>query len=184
MPNDIDKRFMLGLSKQFSDGGSVFDKMQNGGVPLPTPSPRMENYNAANVEMDLTPEEQALYQRHLSNLYGTGGVDNQNGTRSTLYQFVQQGPDGKYYNVPTVWDGKIETENWTRPADGKVFDVPNAVAKQNIGNAGWASFPSYATPDEADTRYDQMHRYMEKDTNQYQKKKGGSVFDKMKRASK
>ena len=27
MPNDIDKRFMLGLSKQFSDGGSVFDKM-------------------------------------------------------------------------------------------------------------------------------------------------------------
>ena len=144
----------------------------------------MENYNAANVEMDLTPEEQALYQRHLSNLYGTGGVDNQNGTRSTLYQSVEQGPDGKYYNVPTVWDGKIETENWTRPADGKVFDVPNAVAKQNIGNAGWASFPSYATPDEADTRYDQMHRYMEKDTNQYQKKKGGSVFDKMKRASK
>lgn len=168
----------------FASGGSVFDKMQNGGVPLPTPSPRMENYNAANVEMDLTPEEQALYQRHLSNLYGTGGVDNQNGTRSTLYQSVQQRPDGKYYNVPTVWDGKIETEKWTRPADGKVFDVPNAVAKQNIGNAGWASFPSYATPDEADTRYDQMHRYMEKDTNQYQKKKGGSVFDKMKRASK
>lgn len=28
MPNDIDKRFMLGLSKQFSDGGSVFDKMK------------------------------------------------------------------------------------------------------------------------------------------------------------
>ena len=42
MPNDIDKRFMLGLSKQFSDGGSVFDKMhmarkraEGGGTDVP-----------------------------------------------------------------------------------------------------------------------------------------------------
>ena len=42
MPNDIDKRLMIGLSKQFSDGGSVFDKMhmarkraEGGGTDVP-----------------------------------------------------------------------------------------------------------------------------------------------------
>ena len=42
MPNDIDKRFMLRLSKPFSDGGSVFDKMhaakhmaEGGGTDVP-----------------------------------------------------------------------------------------------------------------------------------------------------
>jgi len=35
-----------------------------------------DNFTAATREMELTPQEQALYQRHLSNLYGPGGVDN------------------------------------------------------------------------------------------------------------
>lgn len=123
-----------------------------------------QNLDAAHAAMNLSPQERALYQRHLTNL-AAGGVAHPGGGTSTLYQSVQQGPDGKFYNVPTVWNGKIETEKWTRPADGKVFDIPNSVARQNIDKAGLQSFPSYDTPEAADARYSQMHGYMEKDTN-------------------
>lgn len=123
------------------------------------------NFNAATSEMNLNPQEQNLYQIHLNNLWGPGGVDNADGSRSTLYQSVQE-HNGSYYNIPTVWDGKRETEPWTRD-DGKVFDVPNATALANVDKAGWDTFPSYPTADAADARYDQMHGYMEKDTTAY-----------------
>lgn len=125
-----------------------------------------DNFTRAMKDLDLTPQERALYKRHLSNLWGEGGVNNSDGSRSTLYQAVQE-HDGKYYNIPTVWGGKIETEPWTRPSDGKVFDVPNATALDNVAKAGWDSFPSYTDPDTADARYNAMHGYMEQDTNSY-----------------
>jgi len=40
------------------------------------------NFDAANKSLNMTPQEQALYQRHLTNFYGTGGVDNSDGSRS------------------------------------------------------------------------------------------------------
>jgi hypothetical protein len=123
------------------------------------------NFDAANAALKMTPQEQALYQRHLSNLYGAGGVDNPDGSRSSLYQSVQE-HNGRFYNVPTVWNGQILTEKFTNPA-GKVFDVPNATALANIARLGWDTFPSYATPEEADTRYSKMHDYMERDTADY-----------------
>lgn len=139
--------------------------------PAPAPPISQSNYTpssfgAANSALGMTPQEQALYQRHLTNLNGPGGVDNPDGSRSTLYQSVER-HNGRYYNVPTVWNGKIETEKWTRPRDGKVFDIPNATARANIDKAGWDSFPSYASPDEADARYEKMHGFMEKDTAAY-----------------
>ena len=112
--------------------------------------------------MNLTPQEQNLYQMHLSNLSGPGGVDNLNGSRSTLYQSVQH-QNGRYYNIPTVWNGKIETEKYTDPVTGKTFDVPNQTALQNVQNTGWQNFPSYPTAQEADDRYQKMHDYMEMD---------------------
>lgn len=131
-----------------------------------------DNLTAATSALNLTPQEQALYQRHLSNLYGPGGADNDGsnpnlpaGSRSTLYQSPQE-YNGKFYNVPTVWNGKVETEPYTR-SDGTVMDVPNKTALDNVAKAGWENFPSYATPDEADARYDKMHAYMEKDTARY-----------------
>ena len=124
------------------------------------------NLDAAKNDMNLTPQEEALYNRHLTNLTGPGGVDNADGSRSTLYQSVQAGPGGRYYNVPTVWDGKRETKKFTRD-DGKVFDVPNDKALANIATAGWDSFPSYGTPEEADKRYGQMHGYMDRDVGAY-----------------
>lgn len=137
------------------------------------PFKNQKNYNAANSALSLNPQEQDLYQRHLSNLYGSGGIDNPpdaenpQGSRSSLYMSVQQGPDGKYYNVPTVWDGQRLTQKYTQPGTGKIFDVPNDQAMQNIQKSGWDSFPSYDTPDQAVNRYNQMHDYMEKDTGDY-----------------
>jgi hypothetical protein len=125
-----------------------------------------KHFKEADEALGFSEEEAALYKRHLSNLYGEGGVDNANGSRSSLYQSVQE-HNGKFYNVPTVWNGKREVEPWKRPSDGKVFDIPNATALQNIENEGWDKFPSYPTPEEADRRYDQMHGFMEQDTQDY-----------------
>lgn len=133
------------------------------------------NLEAADAQMQLTPQEKFLYQMHLSNLNGPGGVDNPDGSRSSLYQAVQE-HDGKFYNIPTVWNGKIETEKWKRPSDGKVFDVPNATAIQNVERTGWNKFPSYNSPEEADERYDKMHGFMEKDTGEFfSRRKSGAA---------
>jgi hypothetical protein len=68
--------------------------------------------------------------------------------------------------VPTVWGGKIEAEPY-KTSRGDVVDVPNATALANIEKQGWDTFPSYATPQEADDRYEAMHKYMDLDTSQY-----------------
>lgn len=129
-----------------------------------------KHFKEADEALGMNKQEADLYKRHLFNLYGSGGVDNPDGSRSSLYQAVQE-HDGKFYNIPTVWNGKIETEPWTRPSDGKTFDVPNATALQNVQKEGWDSFPSYQTANEADERYDQMHGFMERDTADYMKSK-------------
>lgn len=131
------------------------------------PPPVSPGLITAQQGMNLSPEEQALYSRHLTNLMGPGGVDNPDGSRSTLYQSVQE-HNGKFYSVPTVWNGKRETEPYTRQ-DGSVMDAPNQTALNNVAKAGWDTFPSYATPDEADARYAQMHGLMEQDTADYLK---------------
>jgi hypothetical protein len=152
-----------------------------GGAPPPAPEPPPvapqstgpNNFDAAHKALDLNPQEKALYMRHLSNLWGSGGVDNPDGSRSSLYQAVQE-HEGKFYNIPTVWNGKIETESWTHPTTGRVMDVPNETALKNVDRVGWDKFPSYATPDEADARYEDMHKFMEQDTGNYlQSKMGG-----------
>lgn len=143
------------------------DSFQPG--PPTSVAPTSKAYEAAKMNMDLNPQEQMLYERHLTNLNGSGGVDNPDGSRSTLFQAVEE-HEGKFYNIPTVWGGKIETEPYTRQ-DGTTMQVPNAKALSNVGNIGWNNFPSYKTPDEADERYEEMHKYMEQDTKQYLKSK-------------
>lgn len=134
-------------------------------MPTDTDHPVFDNMNKASKDLNLTEQEQNLYSMHLSNLWGDGGVDNADGSRSTLYQSVEQ-HDGKYYSIPTVWNGKRETEPYTRD-DGKTFDVPNQIALSNVDQVGWDKFPSYDNPDTADQRYGQMHSYMEQDTQNY-----------------
>jgi len=131
--------------------GQLAAQDEYGDVPLPRPGPHTENRNAAQTDLNMTPEERALYDRHLSNLWGTGGVDNPNGSRSTLYQAgVNVG--GKEYNIPTVYDGRKLP-----------FDEALARAKQQ----GIDKFPSYPTVEASEARYNQMHGYMDRDTGQY-----------------
>lgn len=113
------------------------------------------SFDQAKTELGMTAQEQALYQRHLTNLTGAGGVDNPDGSRSTLFQMSFE-RDGKTYNIPTVWDGKIlKPDEAIKRADREGID----------------KFPSYASEDEAEARYGKMHDYMEQDTARYLQKR-------------
>ena len=107
-----------------------------------------ENYLRATKEMSLTPQEQYLYQHHLDNLHGTGKVMQPGGDISTILQTVVPGPDNRYYNIPMVWDGKV---------------LSREAAGAKAAEVGWDKWPSYDTPRAADTRYMQMHSYMDRD---------------------
>jgi hypothetical protein len=109
------------------------------------------NFERARREMQLTPQEQFLYRHHLRNLYGSGKVWNKDGSTSTLLQ-VTVGQDGRTFSIPTVWDGKIL---------GDKDAVDRSIA------AGWVNWPGYASEDEAQKRYDQMHEYMDRDLLDY-----------------
>lgn len=109
------------------------------------------NMQAAMAKMNLTPEEQALYLHHLNNLQ-MGGVQNPDGTTSTLYQSSggsPQGMPGQTYNIPTIYGN---TKLGVNPAWDRAE------------NAGMQNFPSYPSDFAAENRYQQMHNYMERDT--------------------
>ena len=61
----------------------------------------MPNLAAADRELSLTPQERDLYQRHLTNLTGPGGVDNPDGSRSSLKALTVES-DGKTYTLAEV----------------------------------------------------------------------------------
>lgn len=159
--------------------GSIAEMLQQqAGLTAPYPlMPQQTHLPQAEAAMNLSPQEQGLYMRHVTNLYGPGGVDNAptpeepGGSRSTLYQTVEP-HDGKFYNIPTVWDGKRETEPYTRQ-DGSTLDVANPTALSKVAKTGWNTFPSYPTADAADARYGQMHDYLDKDTSDYFNRKAG-----------
>jgi hypothetical protein len=110
-----------------------------------------QNLDAAQTALGLTPQERALYERHLANLWGSGGVDNPDGSRSSLYQ-VGFNQGGQTYNVPSVYDGQI-------------ISPDAAITRAN--QTGLGQFPSYPNADSAEARYQQMHGYMDKDTGAY-----------------
>jgi hypothetical protein len=126
-------------------GGPGFSQNALAGV-LPT-----DNFSRAMAALNLTPEEQALYMRHLANLYGTGGVDNPDGSRSSLLQ-MNVGMGDRAYNLPSVYDGQI-------------LSPDNAIAR--AVQSGLGQFPSYASPFQAENRYQQIHNYMDADTGAY-----------------
>lgn len=107
------------------------------------------------TNLDLNEQERALYDRHLANLNGPGGVDNEDGSRSTLYAVTAE-IDGKTYILPTVYDGKKLKPN-------------DAIAKAE--EIGLDKFPSYKTQKEASDRYDVLHAAMEQDTEEYMRAK-------------
>lgn len=125
--------------------------------PAQQPGQLVSSLPAADAALNLNAQEKALYRRHLANLTGSGGVDNDGsdpkapaGSRSTL--FVNTfGIGGKTYVIPSVWNGKVLSP-----------DESLARAKKE----GLDKFPSYASEQEASARYSAMHQFMEKDTAQ------------------
>ncbi len=110
-----------------------------------------DNLRAASYIMELSDQEKALYKRHLKNLTGSGGVDNEDGSRSSLYAF-SVGIDDKTYMLPSVWKGKI---------------LPQEEAIKMAEKEGLDKFPSYDSQEEAAKRYKEMHEYMDKDTKRF-----------------
>jgi hypothetical protein len=137
------------VREAFRNFAKTYSTNASGGASSKTPFD--VNFNAAVKDMKLNTEEQSLYRRHLTNLYGSGGVTNTDKSRSTLLQHTVE-YDGKFYNIPSVWDGKILTGD---------------VLKKKIQEVGITHFPSYKTEAEAEARYQLMHQYMEKDTQSY-----------------
>lgn len=97
--------------------------------------------------LNLTPQEQHLYMHHANNVLNGTAVKNPDGTTSTVYQAVVE-HGGKFYNIPTVWDGKI---------------LGVEAATKRAAEKGWSYWPSYDTPDAADAWYFKMHDILEQD---------------------
>lgn len=109
--------------------------------------PRNLRLEEVSRQLDLTPQEQFLYQHHLDNLVGPGGVTNPDGSRSTVLQ-MSTDQDGQTFNLPTVWNGQE-------------LDPQGALAQ--VGRTGWSHFPAYPDEAAAEARYAQMHRFMDAD---------------------
>jgi hypothetical protein len=112
-------------------------------TPLPSTS---GNFDAASVDLDLSREEQSLYEHHLTEL-GCGGVKNADGSISTVRN-ITVGIEGRTYAIPTVWDGKIVSDD-------------EAIA--HAQKAGLNRWPAYESPEQASERYNALHGYMERD---------------------
>lgn len=126
-PSVISQRLIL---------GAINDRMKNSVV-----DPQ------AVQSLRLNPQEQFLYQHHLKNLTGDGKVINADNSVSTIRQITVE-RDGRTYNIPTVWNGKI---------------VSADEAVKRAGSIGWDKWPSYGSEEEAQQRYDQMHEVMEEE---------------------
>jgi hypothetical protein len=114
------------------------------------PGPRANHMAEAEAALGgLTPEEKFLYNMHLTNLHGRGRLEQPDGSVSSLIQMSFEGPGGKTYNIPTLWGG---------------HQLPPDEAIARAQKIGLDKFPSYASGDEAEARYRQLHDYLAKDT--------------------
>jgi hypothetical protein len=99
------------------------------------------------IPQDWTPQERYLYQHHLNN-FRRGGVPHPSGELST---YLSRGMEfnGRQYILPSVWNGEIIDD------EDEIMRRAHAVGIDN--------FPSYATVEEGDARYQEMHKLMEQD---------------------
>ncbi len=139
-------------------GGHAVEQMKSLGLG-PAAGPARFPSSDDMAALGLTPQERNLYQHHLDNISNGKTVTNPDGSTSTLFQMGVT-RDGRDYNIPTVWDGKI-------------LSPPAAMQKALGEGRGWNYWPSYPASSttnprmgsfsEADYRYGQMHDAMEKD---------------------
>lgn len=109
----------------------------------------------------LSKQEQNLYNHHLYNLRhldGGGGFTQPTGEVSTVLQRVVGPIKGKYYSIPSVWDGRALNEMES--------------AGQAFGLFGTDYWPSYPTPEAADDRYlNYLHPIMDRDMRRRERNK-------------
>lgn len=105
------------------------------------------NLAAADQALKLTPQEKYLWHHHADNL-SQGGVRQRDGGISTILAITTE-IDGKAYILPTIWDNKpLEPDQAIERAKAEGLD----------------KFPSYATEAEAKARYDEMHKFLDKES--------------------
>ena len=156
---DVEANFPRGFKQDISFSPGEMARVQGIGRPAVLQAafkPSLSD-KAARDELKMTPQELQMYGRHLGNLRGPGGVDHPDGSRSTLMNMgVELG--GKYYNLPRVYDGKI-------------LSPDDAIAKAQ--GLGLENFPSYKNREEAESRYNELHKFMEKDAAQFYRRGPG-----------
>lgn len=95
-----------------------------------------------------TKQEQNLYKHHLNNLM-TGGayLSGPQGPVSTV-RGMSVGIGGKTYMLPRIWGNRELSED-------------DAIARAE--KQGLQTFPSYPSPEAAESRYNTLHDFMEQD---------------------
>lgn len=145
VPDLLDPTFGMTRPRPLLESGAAPGMTRN------QPGPRANHMGEADQNMGLTPQEKFLYNMHLQNLNGPGKIVHPDGSISSLLQMSFE-KDGKTYNIPTVWGGK-QLE-------------PNDAIKE-AEKIGLEKFPSYSTSEEAEARYDAMHEFLGRDTNDF-----------------
>ena len=98
-----------------------------------------------------TSKEKRLFEYHQKQLRnGTYLV--KDGQVTTIDLRGVTGPDGKIYNVPSFFNGKIQSEE---------------AAITRAAKIGWKKYPAYATGKEANTAARRLHTLIEQDTEKF-----------------
>ncbi len=107
--------------------------------------PQFDAYNLPDKEAN-------LIEYHRDNLRKGTYLD-RGGDISTVYITGVTGPDGRIYNVPGYWDGKLHTD---------VKEISDHAAQ-----IGWDKWPSYATGKQADAAAERDHKIVDADTTKF-----------------
>lgn len=144
-------KYAQAYNSYFSSGGLVVHAADGGKVPALPVGEKKWPSQARIGGLKLTPQEQHLYEHHLGNLNNNKFVRNKDGSISTVYQ-TSVDIQGKTYNFPTVWDGKILP--------------PREAVQRSIQEKGLDYWPAYKNPADAEARYSTMHDVMAPDVEQ------------------
>jgi len=117
------------------------------------------NFDEAKRKLFLSPQEQNAYKLHLHNLWSDDGYSHPDGGRSSYYMTPHE-ENGRHYALPGV-------------AEGRLLSRPESVDRART--QGLDNFPSYGSYDELSKRYGDLHGYMEKDTNDWERVRSGPL---------
>ena len=115
------------------------------------------SFGAPPTSLGLTPEEANLYKMHRENLVHPGNTTGANGMPRSSLLATTVDHQGRTYIVPTMRDGQV---------------LQPSAAVDRAMSEGIQKFPSYASQEEATTRYGQLHTAMAQDTQRFQENPG------------